>query len=845
MAPTNQTTNTFEQAVSAITAYKPGAAQQIAELVKKFAINPSSDDPRAQIIQKLIDEATVHHIRRHNIAKNKSFAQPAHNSTPAQAVSPTKSDQNITQKDTTEKPKITELPSAEHAERLERVREMIADIKTLNRAVDTLQSRATNLVANAPTEGSYEASQLWEKAISKIKSSLNRLIQISDDNNPATLLNTKHKLENMVALFEENALGAEGIGLQEDEQRLKNFEARLESIDPIPAELVKSLQNTLSDKSLSTETLQNKTAQLQKIFNEDKKRVSKINEQIQELKGGYLTRVINNRNELTRFRKNLAQTLADNTLDADLIERGEKWLASIDQALTKFPTETNIQTMIDWAQKFRSDQSFTGLKFKNRIKRDLVRQLVASERTIGIQKSRYNPQILINEANQRRQKAINSLKADVNSTANKTRKLYQDLIALRRSKMGENFDERFSGKISQNVSTLVEDIVDYEVRLIRFVGELSSIQSVETRFTTKAKELKQELSLLVKRSQDFLDPKNLENLLSKQLIAIASPFREKADSILTATANLNDIKNYLHDLPATQKYTSGLDKVIVAGESLAKSIRNFVDVAISGQAKKGIKEELQNISGQINLFVAKANILTNKQVFLEKLVKKTTRDLATQEEIIKSTNSKIEAIKAEANLELSKTQEEAKQKLIYAYKSQEDFANQITDKLQLLEKQAKEKFARQDKSFSDKLTKLSDDFAQIDAQLYGIFDENLHKKLESALNKLDKWLKNEEGEINKLTTDKITLSVDEMKSWLEKLEERKLRKDFIETKFFALKEALLSQGAAKSEDLFTKTVIEINQKDASINLPEKFEIDLPFDKNKLDAFKTSLQNITA
>lgn len=839
---TNQTISTdFNQAVASIITYKPGAAQQIATIVKSFNIKPNSDDPRSAIVQKLINEAATHHIRRHNIAKRQplaenSFAGNTNNiadNQVSQKIEITKKEDKLEEPTVNAKPKAIELPSAEHAERLERVRETVKDIKELNQAISDLQVRATGLVASAPTEGSYEAAKLWEGAIAKLKSSLNRLIQISDDNNPATLLNTKHKLENMVALFEENALGAEGIGLQEDEQRLKNFEARLESIDPIPSELIKSLRNTLADKTLSIDFLEQETAKLQKTFEEDRKRISKINEQIQELKGGLLNRVINNRNELTRFKNSLAQTLEENALDADLVEKGKKWLESINLALAKFPTEASIESLVDWAEKFRSDQSFTGLKLKNRIKKDLIKQLVSSERTIGIQKSRYNPQILIGEAGERKLKAINGLRSDVGNTANKTRKLYQDLIALRRKKMGEDFDERFSGEISQNVSSLIEDIVDYEVRLIRFVGDLSSIQKVEASLTEKAKGFKQELALLTKRAQNFLDSKNLEDMLSRQLIALVAPLRAKIDSILVATANLNSIKDYLGSLPATQKYTQGLSKVIVSGENLASSIRHFIDVSVSGQAKKGVREEIENTTRQINLFIAKANILTNKQVFLEKLIKVITKDAAQKEEKIKS-----------ANADIAKEQDKHTQSMIATYKAQEDFAKQVTDKLQLLNQQTKDKLLRQKQSFTNTLGKLSEDFAHIDGQLSGIFDENLRKKLESALGKLDSWLKKETSEINKLTTDKITLSVDEMRTWLEKLEQRKARKDFIETKFFALKDSLLNNGAAASEELFTKTAAEINQKADDLNLPEKFEVDLPFDKSKLDSFKAALNSTT-
>lgn len=834
---TNQIISTdFNQAVASIATYKAGAAQQITELVKKFDIKPNSDDPRVAVVQRLINEAAVHHIRRHNIAKRRPLNESNLSTTTPIKSEATSQEVKITQKETkveepivNTKQKTIELPSVEHAERLERVRETVKDIKELNQLVDTLQVRATGLVASAPTEGSYEAAKLWEGAIAKIKSSLNRLIQISDDNNPATLLNTKHKLENIVALFEENALGAEGVGLQEDEQRLKNFEVRLESIDPIPSELIKSLRNTLADKTLGIDFLEEETNKLQKTFEEDRKRISKINEQIQELKGGLLNRVINNRNELTKFRNNLAQTLEENTLDTDLIEKGKKWLESINIALAKFPTETDIEFLVDWAEKFRSDQSFTGLKLKNRIKRDLIKKLVSSERTIGIQKSRYNPQALINEANERKLKAINGLRANVGSTANKTRKLYQNLIALRRKKMGEDFDERFSGEISQNVSTLIEDIVDYEVRLIRFVGDLSSIQKVESQLTNKAKAFSQELTLLTKRAQNFLDNKNLEDMLSKQLIAIVAPLKNKADSILVATANLNSIKDYLSGLPATQKYTQALNKVIMSGENLAMSVRNFISVAVSGQAKKGVREEIENTTRQINLFIAKANILTNKQVFLEKLIKVITKDAAQKEEKIKSVNTDI-----------ARVEEEHTKKMIVAYRSQEDFARQITSNLQLLKQQTKDKLAKQRQSFVNTLSKLSEDFSHIDAQLSGIFDENLRKKLESALNKLDSWIKKENSEINKLSTDKIALSVDEMRAWLEKLEKRKAHKDFIETKFFALKDSLLNNGAAASEELFTRTAAEINQKVTDINLPEKFEVDLPFDKNKLDSFKAAL-----
>lgn len=841
--PSTTTTQDFLDAIKSIKTHEPGAMQQIARIIEQFDIKPDENSERSGKIQNLIIEAHKHHIRRHNIlfgenGEKKARAQKIQSSDAAVSFAKrpitqitTKPQANLLPQNQTtssnpepkEQPKAEELPSTEHAERLERVNEMIGDLKTLNELLTNLQMRATSLVASTPTDGPREAVKLWDEAVGKIKTSLNRLIQISDDDNPISLLNTKHKLENMVALFEENAAGAEGIGLQEDENRLKNFESRLESIDPPVTELIKSINETLAEKTLQAQYLQEESKQLEQVYEEDRKRVSKINSRIQELKGGLTNRTRRIQKDLENFRTKLDTVVNDSSLDTDLVELGKKWLSSVDQSLQKFPTEQNVADLVDWAEKFKGDKTFTELKLRNRIRKDLIRQLVAAEKTIGIQKSRYSPQKLLDEANRRRMKAIDDLKSIVAKTGDQARKLYQDLIVLRRAKMGENFDERFSGPVAQDVSNLIEDIADFEVRLIKFSGEVNILTKLEDGFKTKAQEFQAELKQLSGRSQTFLDTNKLEELLSKQLIAILQPLRTKTKLIFEAINNLKTVKSEIQTLPATKPYTDQLDKVIIAGEELGNSIEKFVSVSLKGEAKTGIKEEIEKTARVIDNFTQKASLISKKEAFFEKLIRKFANDLGNKE-------SELAGMEA---------------KLTTAYENHENFANQISARIADLKQEVSQKINQQKQQSRETLVKLQQEFSKVDTDLSAIYESNLEKSLRTALGKVQTWIEKEADEIERLQTNKITLSPAEMRSWLEDLEARKANKEFVEAKYFNLKDALSKEKPSQTKAMFLSTFEEINKKAGGLNLPEKFDVSLPFDQSKIDSFRAAFNSALA
>lgn len=817
----------FLKAIRSIKTNEPGAMQQIALIINQFDIKPDENSERSQKIQNLIIEANRHHIRRHNILFGENGEKRARAEYVRQAriaTQPSSTDnQPVITNPTTQSTALEnsefetkEMPSIEHAERLERVTEMIQDLTTLNELLTDLQMRATSIVASTPTDGPREATKLWDEAVGKIKISLNRLIQISDDTNPISLLDAKHKLENMVALFKENAAGAEGIGLQEDENRLKNFEDRLESIDPSITKLIKSINETLSEETLQTKYLDEKSKQLEQFYEEDRKRISKINNRIQELKGGLTNRIIKIQRELESFRTNLTKTIKENNLESDLITLGNKWLASISQSSEKFPTEQNITTLVEWAEKFKSDKSFTELKLRNKIKKDLIRQIIASEKTFGIQKSRYNPQKLLDESKQRRLRAVGNIKNSVEKISSETRKLYQDLITMRRSKMGENFDERFSGSVAQDISILIEDLADFEVRLIRFTSDLSSVEKVEQTLIAKTNELKAELKNFILRAQIFTDSAKLEELLSKQLIAILSPMKEKIMLIFNSISNLKLLKTEIQILPGTKIYTTKMDKVILAGENLATSISSFINIAIKNEIKTGIKEDIEQISRTIDNFIQKADSITNKEVFLEMLLKKFSNDLNDRES-----------------------------KLVDMYDMQTNFANRIYEKVSILKEQLNQKLENEKQQTEKILLNIKEEFSKIDTDLSAIYENNLEKSLRLSLGKLNTWIEKEIAEIEKLENNKVTLSVNEIRNWLEELETRKTTKDFVQGKLFMLKDLLSKDKPSKVQQLFLTNFEEINKKVTNLNLPEKIDLTMPFDQNKIASFRETLNSIAS
>ncbi|MBI4032740.1 hypothetical protein HY374_03480 [Candidatus Berkelbacteria bacterium] len=414
-----------------------------------------------------------------------------------------------------------EPKTAEQAERLEVVRELIAELKRLCGFVTDADDRLTRIQAELHEDTPPGARAVWERAAGELRSALGSSIQLATGDVPTSLDEAAKTFRHWSEVFAENAVGPGGEGLHDDPERLTAFQEKLEAVDPPVTVLVHRLRDLLARHDLDVDTLAKKAAQTAASAAKDEDRLHTLDPLIAELKGSWArqldettTQAASLALQLTR----LSQTAHSQAQKTD----AEEGLS----ALNMLPLDHARQTLgaiIEWAEKWHDDSTFSATTLAARIQSELAQPMREVREELGRLSHEFAAATLAAREATRVEAEVAATREASEGLLTRLRARYQALVALRRQKLGTEPDERYFGAVAKDVNDVITRLASLETQLTDSSQfSISNYQSSSNASMTKRVEE------ALQETEQFVDPATLEALLGAQA--------ERAQQAALATA---------------------------------------------------------------------------------------------------------------------------------------------------------------------------------------------------------------------------------------------------------------------------------------------------------------------
>lgn len=414
-------------------------------------------------------------------------------------------------------------------ERFNRVQTLIDTLADLTSVIRQIDDRSTALERDRRIDReteSPEAAQIWRSALEPMAHYLSQSVQLSAGSKPLQLADAADQLAGWVSTWRENALGPGGQGLQEDDQRLASFEQKISSIDPSPEWLEQEGQRLLSRPELDPDTIRRTVAATQQSLAEDKDRQAAIDQTLMSLETEWDASITPLEAQLTKQRSAL-QTLIDDSSTTDslraLARDGLRTLDAIDLAAVV----RKRVSLGEWVAKYRADREFTSDQVSTHINQELRPALRQAQAAIEQAAQRFAPHQLRTQDEAATTRRARVILDAIDKLLGDTRNRYQVLVALRRTKLGQEPDERFFGEMARQVNTAITELGTLEADLLQTRSNVAEQGSFDHAALDR---LRKHTADTIRHSADFATPAALEKLLTKQAQLKQAKERELAEA---------------------------------------------------------------------------------------------------------------------------------------------------------------------------------------------------------------------------------------------------------------------------------------------------------------------------
>lgn len=404
-----------------------------------------------------------------------------------------------------------------HAERLERVRLTIDDLKALIRLVAQVGDRLTAIEAEVDDSLPPAVRDHWLSAGRRLQRFLDTPLQLRDGQLERRLEESLGDLQHLVATFEENAVGAGGEGLEESPERLAKFESMLDELDPRPESLLAQARDLLAERGLDLTELSRAATSVAEQASRDDARKASLAAVVRDLETVWQEHLVTMERSVADLRASL-ESLGREELTPATRARVADGVASLAQVpITQLRRE--LTAIRAWAEQFQDDPRFTKASLVHRIQAELAPLQTKVREAIADLTSRYDPAHLRAADGAAKATAIETARSEVRALATKAHERYAALVALRRAKLGSAPDERFYGEVAKAVNDAIAQLAAMETELL---GRSEEIGVSPPAGEAGSKEYGDEgplagrLNELLKSTEKFVNPDELEAYLTAQ-----------------------------------------------------------------------------------------------------------------------------------------------------------------------------------------------------------------------------------------------------------------------------------------------------------------------------------------
>ncbi|MBI2589854.1 hypothetical protein HYW32_02430 [Candidatus Berkelbacteria bacterium] len=414
--------------------------------------------------------------------------------------------------------------SVEHAERLEQVREQIQDLKTIAECARQLTVRLSELAAQQKPDLPAEVAKIWANASSQIARYLNQPVQIGAGATPHSLEEAQEQFEHWISLFCENAAGPDGTGLQDDPDRLRSFQGKLENIEPLASTLAKNGRALVAQKELTLEYLQASAQETYAKAHKNTERLKAIDQAARPLQAHWLEALQQEKRELEQLKADLKKISGEHQLSATLLAKTDEGIQILNHLSTE-PLEQAQISIAEWVGKFREAEDFTAEKVRERIQTDLKTPFQKLAGRIEELRRAYDPDRLkkIYEAELKKERGVVIEEAQNLLGALKARTSV--LTNLRREKLGSKPDVRFFGEIAKQVNTAITALSEAEMSLLEAISALKDAPLVSKNAASFTESQAKAKKLLI-QTQNFAARNKIEELLATSWKTSLTPLKE-------------------------------------------------------------------------------------------------------------------------------------------------------------------------------------------------------------------------------------------------------------------------------------------------------------------------------
>lgn len=622
MATNPTTTNTdFSSKLATIDPAQAGALTQLLQLVKDYQLQ-DQNDPRVQIVRGKAQSAKPYHERR-----LKAIA----------SITPI----NATHKDTM-------AVSQEQATRLEQIRELVNDVDQLTGVIDQLENLQNKLLKQqAVIIEEPVLSAIWQGAIDKINDLLNRPMQLSSDSQPTTVIQATASLKKLVTTFNENPTGPGGDRLWENPARLENFTNKLEDIEPQPLILIRNAQELLDDQQLSPQHLEQVVKQKQTELTKFKVSQGKVKEIVSRIENKTKKAVAEFNQELADFIKALGELSAAPDSSSELKTKLQSGLKLINDQLVNQLGVDQIETILSWIGKYQNDPHFTTKEMEDRVKRDIEEPLANFKKQLLDFKEEYDPIKLKQVEEEQRQQTIEQFKKEVEQLSTQVVSIYDQLIQLRKSKLGVNPDERFFGEVAKSVNDLITALGQLQNQILELKGSLSTLTTIAPDQTNRLAQLKIDAQKLFDQSANFTNPEALEKLLGQQIVAIIKPLEEKVQQAKDNISSLNNlVAEFKGQLGFDGQLEGELTQLVTDLQTGLNKATHFISQAKADSKKiTDVEQQLGNHHQTLDQTMRKVRELASKEKIQQKIEDNLKLMLQKQQQELGQRQQKSEELK--------------------------------------------------------------------------------------------------------------------------------------------------------------------------------------------------------
>lgn len=358
-------------------------------------------------------------------------------------------------------------------------------------------------------EEAPELTQIWVHAIEPLAQYLTQPVQLAAGAKPVQLQEAAEQFGAWVATFRENAVGPGGQGLQQDPARLAAFETKLAAVDPTPAWLEQEGQRLLIRPELDPATVRRTVAATATSLTEEQERTKAIKEVLQHFDQEWEASIPSLEDQLRERRAEL-QLLADAaTSSPELRRQATTGLAALRASTTNDMVAARVR-FGEWIEKYQHEPTFTAEQVRQRINRELRPLMRTFQNKVDQASSQWTAKRLRDREQAAVAQRAQSQQQTLDDTIARVRERYARLVSVRRTKLGQEPDERFFGEMARLVNSAITDLGSLEADLLALrdrVATGSADQGDMAPIIARANHI-------LRQSDDYADANHLERRLA-------------------------------------------------------------------------------------------------------------------------------------------------------------------------------------------------------------------------------------------------------------------------------------------------------------------------------------------